>query len=86
MKVFLILVGVLLALAGIVAGLYVGVWYCLVGGICALISACKAATVVPMDVALSIVRILCCSIAGWLSCVVLFFPGAALVTLGASKN
>lgn len=71
--------GILLILAGIAAGLYCGLWWAFIGGICALIEAIKAPQLVALDVAISIVRILGAALIGWLSALVLIIPGVAFL-------
>ena len=59
--------GLVLLLAGIALGLYVGVWLCLIGGIVQIIEAAKATPVHSLHVALGIVRLIFAGPAGWIS-------------------
>ena len=72
------ILGILLILAGIALGLYVGVWLMFIGGIVAVITAVKAATTVPLDVAIGIARIVFAGFVGMLSAYLLIIPGVAL--------
>lgn len=72
-------IGCVMMLAGLVLGLYVGVWLCLVGGIVQLINGAMAVPVDAMAIAIGVARVLTAGFFGWLSAAVLLFPGAALV-------
>ena len=76
---FTLLLGILLVLAGIAAGLYVGVWFCFIGGIVAVVEAFKCDPVEAMGVALGVLRVVSSGLCGWLSCLCLLAPGAALL-------
>ena len=77
--------GVGLMIAGIVVGLYVGVWLCFIGGIVQIVNEINAGTPVEaMNIALGIVRILFAGLCGWLAGFVLFIPGMILLG-GASR-
>jgi uncharacterized membrane protein len=56
-----------------------GGYLCLVGGIIQIIEVIQADTVIASHVAWGIVRILCSSVCGGLSAIVLIIPGAALI-------
>ena len=71
------IIGILLILGGIVLGIYVGFWVCLVGGIVQIIETIRADTLVAMDVAFGIGRVICCSLFGYISAFVLILPGVA---------
>ena len=72
-------VGMLMILAGIALGLYVGLWLCLIGGIVQIINAVKAPEVNALDVAFGICRIILTSFAGSISAMLLIIPGFAIV-------
>lgn len=76
MKTF---IGLALILLGVVAGLYVGLWVCFIGGIVGLIEAVRAPNLVALDVAWNIAKIFLAGAAGWLSALVFIFPGRALL-------
>ena len=67
--------GLVLFLAGIALGLYVGVWLCLIGGIVQIIEAAKATPVHSLHVAYGVARVILAGPAGWFSCLVVAFPG-----------
>ncbi|MDP3901940.1 MAG: hypothetical protein Q8Q37_03180 [bacterium] len=74
------LLGLVFILGGIVLGLYVGVWVCLVGGIVDIINQVKAPeSVDAMVIACGIVKILFAAISGWLSFFVCGAIGLALL-------
>ena len=58
MKFFCGLIGFLLGVALVIAGFYVGLYLCLVGGICDVINQIKAQVTEPSVVAFAIVKIL----------------------------
>ncbi len=72
--------GVLMVVAGIIAGLYIGIWWAFIGGIVEGISIVKADEIVPIDVALVISRVMFSGLIGWVSAAVLIIPGVALLT------
>jgi hypothetical protein len=72
-------IGIILVLAGIAFGVYVGLWVCFIGGIVQIIDAIKATPVEGLDIAIGIVRILFAGAAGALSAFVAVIPGVALV-------
>ena len=74
MKLILNIVGVLLFVAAIAGGLYVGGYLCLVGGIIQIVEACKHTPVEASGIAWGVVRVVCTSIAGWGT----FFLGALI--------
>lgn len=70
--------GVLLILAGIAFGLYVGVWLMFVGGIVQIIDTLKAG-IEGKEIALGIVRIVFAGGAGGVALYALALPGIALI-------
>lgn len=73
------IIGVIMIIAGIIFGLYVGGWLFLVGGIVDLIEAIKATSTDAMEIAIGIVKILCAKLVGGLSFYLLAVPGYALL-------
>lgn len=71
--------GFLLVVAGIVAGLYVGVWWAFIGGIIDIVNAFKAVDISGMAVALGLLKVLLAGLAGVLSAFVLIIPGIAML-------
>ena len=69
------LLGVLLILAGIALGIYVGVWLMLVGGIISLIDGVTAEPVNSSYIAWGIIRVIFASVVGWFVSTLFFIPG-----------
>jgi hypothetical protein len=64
-----------LILSGVALGLYVGVWFCLIGGITELVDIIKMYNYDSMAIALSIARIICAGLLGSVSGYMLIIPG-----------
>jgi hypothetical protein len=73
------LLGVLLVIAGVLAGLYFGIWWAFIGGIIAFIEAIQAEPVLAKSVAYAIARVFFASLIGWGAFMALVFPGARLL-------
>lgn len=73
------IIGLLLVAAGIVLGLYVGVWLMFIGGIVQIIQAVKAPEIVAMTVAIGVAKIVFAGISGGLSAIVLILPGYSML-------
>ena len=74
------LIGITLIGLGITVGLYVGIWLCLIGGIVQIIEQIKnPAGIEAMQIAIGIARIVCAGLAGWVSAMILIFPGWAIL-------
>lgn len=58
------LLGILFILAGIGLGAYVGIWLMFIGGIVGIIEAVRSTTLVPMDVAVNVAKILFSGVVG----------------------
>lgn len=71
--------GIILIVAGVAFGVYVGVWICFIGGIVQIVDAVKATPVSGVDIGLGILRIVIAGMAGTLSAVVAVIPGAAML-------
>lgn len=71
------ILGALLMAAGVVAGLYVGVWLMFVGGILQIIAAAKDGWALT-EIGIGIVRIMFAGFTGWVVAIVAIFPGFAL--------
>lgn len=78
--------GLLLIIVGVCLGVYVGVWWCFIGGIIAIIEACKSDPINSFDIATGIARIMFAGICGLISGFVCIAPGAALVTYRENKR
>lgn len=73
------MLGFLLIVAGIVLGVYVGVWVCFIGGIVGIIEAISAPELVAMTVALNVAKIFLAGVSGFLSAILLMIPGYAMI-------
>jgi hypothetical protein len=77
------LIGLVLIVAGIILGVYVGVWLCLIGGIVDIIKVIAVAVnggeIYPLALLWGIIKILGTGFFGWLSAMVLIVPGTGLL-------
>ncbi len=73
------ILGILLVLAGIAAGLYFGLWWAFIGGIVVIVEQIRATNLDAMTLALGIARVIFASAIGWLSAMVCIIPGLALI-------
>lgn len=71
--------GILLIFLAIVAGLYVGVWLCLIGGIIQVIKGCTVDPIAYSEIAYGLLRFFLAGLCGWLTFGVLAGLGFALV-------
>jgi len=72
-------IGVLLILAGIALGLYVGLYLCFICGIIDIIKEIRSSDLNAVNVAWDIVRIMFASVAGWICAFLFITPGYAMV-------
>ena len=73
------LFGAVLIIAGVMLGVYVGLWVCFIGGIVDIIQAVRAPELVTSAVAWGVIKILFSGLAGWISGVVLAGPGYVIL-------
>ena len=71
--------GVLLMVAGVALGLYIGVWWAFIGGIVDVVNAVKAPEVAAFAVALGVAKIVFAGAIGWLGGIVPIVFGVALI-------
>lgn len=76
MKSFL---GGFLIAAGVVLGLYVGLWLCFIGGIVGFIEAVQVSPVIPMDIAFAFAKFWFSALIGWIAAAVCIYPGLKLL-------
>jgi len=74
------LIGIVLIIAGIALGLYLGVWVMFIGGIIDIIDQIKAPELSAMAVAWGVVKVVFASLIGWLAALILILPGWGMVT------
>jgi hypothetical protein len=67
-------------LAGIVVGIYIGVWIMFIKGIVQIIEGAKYNPVNAIDIGFGIFRVLCSTVVGWLSTLLLVTPGFMILT------
>ncbi len=70
--------GVVIAISGILFGLYAGLWVMFVGGIVQMVEAFKVTPINSMDVAIGVVRIVFAAPVGWACFVISLIFGKAL--------
>ncbi len=72
--------GLAMVIAGIIAGLYVGFWICLVGGLTTIISMLSGSVAVAaLPLAVAIVKLTSGGFFGLVSAIILIIPGFALL-------
>jgi len=71
--------GILLIVAGLVFGLWAGIWWAFIGGIIQVIVAAKATPIVASAIAWGILKVICSGLIGWIALAVLAIPGAAFI-------
>ena len=72
--------GIGLIVIGIGAGLFVGVWLCLIGGIVQVINGLQDPEGInALTIAVGIGRIIFTGLAGWLSALIFVTPGMSLL-------
>jgi hypothetical protein len=72
-------IGMALILAGIVCGLYAGVWWAFIGGIINVIEAVRAEELVASHVAIGVGKVVFAGVIGWASAVAFALPGLAMM-------
>lgn len=58
-------VGIILLVGGILVGLYMGIWWCFIGGIVAVIEAVKVTPINSYDFACGVTRVIFAIPIGW---------------------
>ncbi len=76
---FFLIIGILICLASIVGGLYVGLWLCFIGGIVDVVNGVKGTPVEAMTIAIGFGKIVMASFAGWVTLMVGVVFGKALI-------
>ena len=72
------ILGLLLVVVGIFGGLYLGVWVMFIGGIVQVVQSCTP-LIIPMGIALGLLRIICASVVGWLCFYILAGLGVSMM-------
>jgi len=73
------ILGILLMIAGVALGLYCGVWWAFIGGIIQVVEQIRAETIDAHLLAFGIARIVFAAAIGWLSGLILIFPGYGIL-------
>ena len=76
------LIGILLIVAGVIFGIWLGVWVCFIGGIIHVIEQVRAPHIDATILALNIAKIVFAGFIGWVSAFALIFPGVAMFFSG----
>jgi len=71
--------GLLLIIAGVCFGLYVGVWVMFIGGIIDIITQIRAEHMEALTVSFGVLKIIFSSLVGYLAGVVAVLPGIAIL-------
>lgn len=79
MKTLLKWLGWVLVVAGVCLGVYMGVWWALVGGVVDLIEAIKAPVTTASAVGVGLLKIVASGVIGWATMVVAVLPGSYLL-------
>lgn len=68
-----------MVMGGLILGMYVGLWWALIGGIVQIVQAVKAPDIEAMSIALGVVKILFAGSLGTVSAILLVAPGMAML-------
>jgi ABC-type xylose transport system permease subunit len=74
-----LIVGILLVIIGVVAGLYVGVWWAFIGGIVDVINVIRSPEVSSLALAAGILKVVLATFIGWVSFAFFFLLGKAFI-------
>ena len=75
-------IGVVLVIIGVALGLYCGLWWALIGGICDVIREIRAPVLQPMGVAAGVMKVMFAGFIGAISSVAFVVPGLAMARKG----
>lgn len=73
------IIGLILILAGIALGIYLGIWVMFIGGIVGIIECVRAEELVALDVAINVAKVVFAAFVGWLSAFLLIIPGKLML-------
>lgn len=76
------LLGVVLILAGIVGGFYLGFWWAFIGGIVDVVTQIRATNMDATALAYGIAKVLFSGMIGWISACLGIVPGLAILNEG----
>jgi cation transporter-like permease len=66
--------------AGIALGIYLGIWWALIGGIATVVREVRSPNLDALALACGVAKILFASAIGWLSACILVIPGVAMIS------
>lgn len=75
------ILGILLIVAGLMLGCYVGIWWSFVGGIVDVITGIRAVDLDALKIAFGIAKVMFAGFIGYISALVLVIPGAVMIKL-----
>lgn len=78
MKPFFLILGLVLVFAGVVFGLWAGVWWAFIGGAMDVISQIKADEMDALVFGCGVLKFLCAGLIGWVSGIFAVIPGIAI--------
>jgi len=74
-----LVLGILMCVAGIALGLYVGLWWAFIGGIVDVIQAVRAPNLDAMNIGIGVAKIVLAGLSGTLCAIALVIPGLSLI-------
>lgn len=74
-----LIIGLGMILAGIILGLYIGIWICFIGGTVDIIEQIQASKLNAMAIAIGITKVFFAGLFGWLSGTVLVLIGCYIL-------
>ena len=80
------ILAVLIIVAGILGGLYLGLWVCLVGGIVQIIDTIQHTPVEARTVAIGVLRVLCTGLVTWLTILLSTFIGGLCFAVDEERS
>lgn len=78
-NVVVAIVGLLMIIAGIVFGLWAGIWWAFIGGIVDIINEVRAPDLSAINVAIGVAKIFFAGLIGWAAAALLILPGSYIV-------
>jgi len=79
-------IGVLLIIAGVLLGSYVGLYLCFYGGILQIVNSLQADPISGSEIAMGVVKIMCFALTGAIAAFVLLSPGLAIIKSVARRK
>jgi hypothetical protein len=73
------IIGLILVVLGVIAGLYAGIFLCFIGGIIQVIEAIKISPISSTEIAFGIARVLFAGLIGWITAIIFIIPGSLLI-------